>query len=96
MEIQDDKADADRDSFLDALLAEHDVWMFEEDGCIVGRGPNFERYGGEGDPPLPPHAAEAFLVSNDGPDAVRYTAGGWWWASIGKIHEAGSTRDTDD
>ena len=67
--------------------------MFEEDGCIVGRGPNFERYGGEGDPPLPPHAAEAFLVSNDGPDAV-YS--GWLVVGKhGKIHEAGSTRDTD-
>ena len=63
-------------SFLQAMVAEHDIFMFNEDGDIVGRGPSptNERYGGEGDPPLPPHAAEAFLVLNDGPDAVY---GGW-------------------
>ena len=54
------KADAER--FLERLEAEHDMWLIDEAGVVIGEGPDGKTYGGEGDPPLPPRAAEAFRM----------------------------------
>ena len=54
----------------------------EENGDIVGYDASDKRHGGEGDPPLPPHAVEAFYVLNDGPEAWRASASGRSWARV--------------
>ena len=72
------KADALR------FLEEIDVMLCEEEnGDIVGYDASDKRHGGEGDPPLPPHAVEAFYVLNDGPEAV-YMEGVGQWQIVGK------------
>ena len=72
------KADAMR------FLEEIDVMLCEEEnGDIVGYDASDKRHGGEGDPPLPPHAVEAFYVLNDGPEAV-YVEGVGQWQIVGK------------
>ena len=74
------KTKEDAIQFLNA----HDIMPYEEtNGDIVGYDASDKRYGGEGDPPLPPHIVEAFYVLNDGPEAV-YVHGAGQWQIVGK------------
>ena len=74
------KTRVDARRFLEEI---HVLLCEEENGDIVGYDASDKRHGGEGDPPLPPHAVEAFYVLNDGPEAV-YNEGVGQWQIVGK------------